>query len=76
MRDGSRRSAAAHQLADIATGEADIAEQVVVELEQVNVGVPARRALEKGREQAHFLGILGGFLASPPGMERLMIDPR
>lgn len=54
MRHGSRRNVAAHHLADLATGKTDIAEQVVVEREQVGIGVPARGALEEGREQAHF----------------------
>ena len=55
MRQNSRRGGAAlHHLANIATGEADIAQQVVVELHEVGKGAPAGRALEQGRDQAHF----------------------
>ena len=54
MRRSSRRNgAAADHLADIAAGKADIAEQVIVEMQKLSIGVPARGALEQRRDQAH-----------------------
>jgi hypothetical protein len=76
MREGSRRSrAATDHLAEVAAGEADVAEQVVVELEQVGIGAPALGALKQGGKEAHFsFRFQLGDLASPPGMARLMIE--
>lgn len=48
MRDGSRRSgAAAHHVADIATRETDVTQQVVVELHQIGIGPAPFRAAEE-----------------------------
>ena len=54
MRDGSRRSGtAAHHLAEIATRETDVTQQVVVELQQVGIGPAPFRAAEEVRDHAH-----------------------
>ena len=62
MRHGSRRSGtAAHHLAKVATREADVTQQVVVELQQVGIGLPTLGATEQGRDHAHLvvLSVLG-----------------
>ena len=63
MRDGSRRSATAgHQLANVAAGETDITQQVVVELQQVGIGPAPFRATEQVRDHADFIRpIFGDF---------------
>ena len=45
--DPGRSIAAAHHLADVGAGEADVAEQVIVEAEKARIGGPARGALEQ-----------------------------
>ena len=40
---------------DVGTGEADVLEQVVVELHQVHVHAPLGRAPKHGGENTHFL---------------------
>ena len=61
MRIGSRRSnAAVHHLANVATGEADVTQQVVVELQQVGISLPALGATEQGRDHAHWSCFLSG----------------
>ena len=74
MRIGSRgHSAAVHHLANVAAREADVAQEVVVELQQVGIGLPALGATEQGRDHAHLVGLSVWDLASPPGTRRLML---
>ncbi len=50
---------ARHHRMQLGTGEADVAKQVVIELEQVGEGLALRRAAEKRREiESHFQGPL------------------